>query len=94
MRILTIILGLAALASLAACAGLQNVPPRDEQPLEYGKYMYEAKCQSCHALYDPREFRARTFVRYVKKYGARAGLKREDRPYVTDYLVANARDAE
>ena len=94
MKTLTILLGVAALICVAACESVQNMPDPEQQPIEYGRYLYEAKCQTCHELYDPREFRQKTLRRYVRKYAARAGLKRDDRPYVVDYLVANARDAE
>ncbi len=94
MRILTVILGLAVLLSfLAACESLPAAPDPAVDPVGYGQVMYERKCATCHELYNPREFSRRAWTRAIKRYGPRAGLKREDRPYVEQYLHENASDA-
>ncbi|MEZ5993362.1 MAG: hypothetical protein R3E76_13570 [Planctomycetota bacterium] len=80
-------------AGLAACESLPRGPDREAEPVEYGRWMYERKCQQCHDLYDPREFTQRSLVRALKRYAPRAGLQREDRPYVEQYLVEDAKDA-
>ena len=83
----------ATAATLAACESVPRGPDRESQPIEYGRWMYERKCQQCHELYDPREFTQRSLRRALKRYAPRAGLQREDRPYVEQYLVENAKDA-
>lgn len=94
MRILTAVLALAALLSfLAACESLPAAPDPAVDPVGYGQVMYERKCAACHELYDPRDYSRRAWTRAVKRYAPRAGLKREDRPYVEQYLLENAGDA-
>lgn len=59
----------------------------------YGQRLYEAKCATCHELYDPGDFTQRDLRRAMRKYAPQSGLKRADRPYVLDYLLGNASDA-
>jgi len=61
--------------------------------LERGQIYYETSCQRCHALYMPRTFTARSWDRYVRRYGPRARLDEEQKELVLLYLRANARDA-
>jgi hypothetical protein len=93
MRYLAVAFSICLLA-LAACETVQRAPDPGEDPIGYGEYMYELKCQQCHELYNPREFTMRAHQRAMKRYAPQAGLKREDRPYVLDYLLANAKDAQ
>jgi hypothetical protein len=92
MKLRRYVLALACTAGIAACHAVQVAPPASEQ-IEYGRFMYQRKCQTCHELYDPREFTRASLTRALHRYAARAGLKREDRPYVHRYLQANAKDA-
>lgn len=94
MKRMAIFLAAATVAfGVAACEALPRGPDPETQPVQYGRWMYERKCQQCHELYDPREYTQRSWKRAVKRYAPRAGLQREDRPYVEQYLFENARDA-
>lgn len=94
MRNLTILFALTACSCLLlACESLPQAPDPDVDPVGYGQVMYERKCAGCHELYDPRDYNRKAWTRAVKRYGPRAGLKREDRPYVEQYLHENAGDA-
>lgn len=80
-------------------AGCESTPdaPAETAPVDqrhaYGKRLYEAKCATCHELYDPRDFSRAGLRRAFRKYAPQSGLKRADRPYVEEYLQANASDA-
>lgn len=87
---------LCALAFLAACESTPDTPdtqPPQDQTHARGQHLYEARCATCHELYDPRDFTRNELRRAMKKYAPKSGLKREDRPMVEAYLLANASDA-
>lgn len=96
MRLLALTLLLACIACAAACESTPDAPaesaPADERHA-YGQRLYEAKCATCHELYDPGDFTQRDLRRAMRKYAPQSGLKRADRPYVEEYLLANASDA-
>ena len=56
-----------------------------------GQVLYEASCQRCHALYMPASFHADEWKFYLRKYGRRARIDKEQRGLVFEYLSANAR---
>lgn len=91
MRYLITLLVLSLL--FAACESVPAGPDPEQDPIGYGQYMYERKCQQCHELYDPAEYTRKALDRSLRRYAPQAGLKREDRPYVLEYLLANAKDA-
>lgn len=84
---------------LCLLAGCESTPkaPDESAPVEqrhaYGQRLYEAKCATCHELYDPGDFTQSELRRAMRKYAPQSGLKRADRPYVEQYLLANASDA-
>ncbi|MBE7490893.1 MAG: hypothetical protein HS108_03880 [Planctomycetes bacterium] len=84
------------LGLVAACESTPN-PAAEAAPADqthaYGKKLYEAKCGTCHELYDPGDFTRTELRRAFKKYAPKSGIKRADRPYVEEYLLANAADA-
>jgi cytochrome c5 len=93
-----LLLALLVVAASVACGttlqeqreiGLRNA----KNDLERGRVYYETSCQRCHALYMPRTFTARSWGRYVRRYGPRARLDEAQKRLVLDYLRANARDA-
>jgi mono/diheme cytochrome c family protein len=92
MRYLTILFALCTLACIAACETVPVAADPELDPVGYGQAMYERKCQTCHELKDPEQFSASALRTALKKYAARAGLLRDDRPYVERYLVENASD--
>lgn len=73
----------------AACA---TTPVRDHPPgpAPEGRALYEASCQRCHSLYMPATFTADEWRFYVRKYGRKARLSREEQSLVFDYLARNA----
>lgn len=94
MRILAIAACLLCL--LAGCESTPDAPAAtapEDQRHAYGKRLYEAKCATCHELYDPEDFTQSELRRAMRKYAPQSGLKRADRPYVEQYLLANAADA-
>ena len=60
--------------------------------LERGEVLYETSCQRCHALYMPKSFSGRSWARYVRRYGPRARLDKDEKALVVEYLRVHARD--
>jgi len=95
MRIATVLACLMC-ALLAACESTPDAPAEnapEDQRHAYGQRLYEAKCATCHELYDPQDFTQSELRRAMRKYAPQSGLKRADRPYVEQYLLANAADS-
>ena len=93
MRYLAPIFALCLLVA-TACESVPRGPDPKVDPVGYGQHMYERKCQQCHELYDPREYTRRSLDRALRRYAPQAGLQRADRPYVREYLLVNAKDAD
>jgi mono/diheme cytochrome c family protein len=92
-----LLLGVALLLGLgAACvttraaleAELQAAPTAEAK----GKILYERSCSRCHNLYMPRSFAPDEWRFYVRKYGRRARLRKEDRALVLAYLSEESRE--
>ncbi|MFQ5845803.1 MAG: hypothetical protein ACE5JG_12540 [Planctomycetota bacterium] len=83
-----------ALLLAAACAATRTwTRTRAPGPeSDRGRTLYETSCQRCHSLYMPRSYTAAEWKRYVRKYGAKARLRRHDRTLVYAYLRKHARE--
>ncbi|MCA8916191.1 MAG: hypothetical protein KDB90_12340 [Planctomycetes bacterium] len=90
MKTLTLVLLACTLGFLAACESVPVAPDPSLDPSGYGRALYERKCQTCHELKDPCEFSASALSRALRKYAPKAGLAKEDRPYVRQYLLENS----
>ncbi|MCC6464436.1 MAG: hypothetical protein IT463_03740 [Planctomycetes bacterium] len=99
------LLGLTLAAVLLAACSSTSVPEPHAAPegaeaeaaslvLEQGRRTYEARCDRCHELYEPREYTRAQWTRAVKKYGPRSGLARKDYATVEAWLHAGAKDAK
>lgn len=58
-----------------------------------GESLYRRHCQTCHELYDPRDYSPSEWARNVKRYGPRAGLDREEQALVLDWLAEQTEPA-
>ena len=76
--------GPALALALAACAATGPAGPVD------GEAVYRARCALCHPPWAPTDFAPGEWPRYVRKYGARAGLTPAERDAVLAYLVREA----
>jgi len=74
----------------AACATTGPVRDRAAPPAGSGRALYEGSCQRCHALYMPASFGAEEWGFFVRKYGRKARLSRQEQMLVYDYLARNA----
>ncbi|MBX3475844.1 MAG: c-type cytochrome [Planctomycetes bacterium] len=98
MRMLLAISVSALVLLAAACESTPDqpdpaAPDAVANPHARGKRLYEAKCATCHELYDPADFSQAELRRAMRKYAPQSGLKKADRPDVEAYLLAHASDA-
>ncbi len=83
------------LALTAACVttdGLEAELQAARTPVARGRILYERSCARCHSLYMPKSFAAEEWSFYVRKYGRRARLKKQQQTLVYAYLSQHARD--
>ncbi len=83
------------LALTAACVttgDLEAELQAARTPMAQGRILYERSCARCHSLYMPKSFAAEDWRFYVRKYGRRARLGKDQRTLVYAYLSDNARD--
>lgn len=77
------------LGAACATAPVREAPaPGDSHA---GRALYERSCQKCHALFMPSSYDAGEWKHYVRKYGARARLRAEEKELVYAYLAGAAR---
>ena len=92
-RLLALGLVLAA-TGLGACAGGGGVPDRPiatlspSERLEMGHALFSARCQSCHALPNPKQLRPEQWPAEVAGMSRKSGLDGERMAVVSEYLVA------
>lgn len=90
---------LGAVAVLAGCVSYQHLYGADGaldevQAERVGKDLYENRCTLCHALYDPGSYDMDTWDSQIRRFGAKAGLTKEERRFVRLYLDSHAPDGE
>lgn len=73
---------------LFAACGASTPRFEDATRLEQGRWFYERRCALCHELRDPAEHEFAAMKAQLDRYGARAGLRPEERELVLDYLAA------
>jgi hypothetical protein len=92
----------AAAALLVSCAGNAVPQPtaksvefaeRNGQntslaSLKHGRTLYVGRCSACHALHQPREFKAESWPQIVQGMASNAQLNVDQERDVTAYLVA------
>ena len=59
-----------------------------------GKILYEGKCQKCHTLYEPADFKLKEWKVNLKEMRVKAGLSRNEYNLILSYLSANCRKSE
>ena len=59
-------------------------------PADAARTLYESSCARCHALYMPTSFTASEWKFYVRKYGRKARLTKEQRDVVYGYLAEHS----
>ncbi len=59
-----------------------------------GKDLYENHCTLCHAMFQPSSYGMTTWDKQIRRYGAKAGLTKEQRTFVRLYLDSHAPDGE
>jgi len=59
-----------------------------------GHTLYRRRCALCHTPFEPSQYAMAAWDGQLRKYGARAGLTREERRFVRLYLDSHAPDGE
>lgn len=57
-----------------------------------GRNLYENRCTLCHAMYQPSSYNMDTWDTQIRRYGAKAGLTKQERTFVRLYLDSHAPD--
>ncbi len=88
-----------AAAVLAGCVSYAHLYGPDgslDEPraVAVGKTLYWDRCGLCHTPYEPTTYPMQTWDGQLRKYGARAGLRVEERRFVRLYLSTHAPDGE
>ena len=81
----------AATAAAASVAANENATP--EQRLHAGKTLYSARCQTCHALPEPKALTPEAWPTEVRTMSRKSGLSIAQAELIVDYLVGASRDA-
>jgi hypothetical protein len=90
---------LSAAVVLAGCVSYQHLYGPDgnldeAQAQRVGKRLYENRCTLCHAMYQPSSYEMETWDSQIRRFGAKAGLTKEERRFVRLYLDSHAPDGE
>ena len=56
-----------------------------------GRKLYEAKCQKCHVLYEPGQFRLKKWVRNLEEMKHKAELMKDEYDLILEYLSSNCK---
>lgn len=59
--------------------------------LAEGKKLYEIKCVKCHTLYNPKDYRLKTWKENLKEMRVKADLKKEEYSLILQYLSENCK---
>ncbi len=59
--------------------------------LQQGKLLYEKKCQKCHMLYEPRDYRLKQWKENLVEMKEKAGINKDEYILILGYLSANCR---
>jgi len=80
----------------AACATTSRMDQMEarlagaESDVQRGQVYYEHSCDRCHALYMPESYDVDEWRFFVRKYGRKARLSKEERHLVFNYLSIHA----
>lgn len=89
MTVVSIVLGTLILLQLhifiCGCSSPADTDSSKEPP---GRWLYSAKCASCHSLISPQEHTRETWVHYVHKYGKQ--MTDSEKQQVIEYLASKA----
>lgn len=56
-----------------------------------GKELYESKCQKCHSLYEPSDFRLKKWTKNLSEMRHKAELSPEQYDLILGYLTENCK---
>ena len=89
---------LGTVLALAGCATYEQLYDADGRLDEVaaepvGRQLYENRCTLCHGLYEPTSYPMAIWDRQIRRYGAKAGLSKEERRLVTDRQIPETRKA-
>ena len=59
--------------------------------LAEGKELYEKKCQKCHELHAPKDYRLKEWKENLKEMKEKAGLNKDEYSLILGYLSANCK---
>jgi hypothetical protein len=59
--------------------------------LQQGKLLYEKKCQKCHMLYKPKDYKLRQWKENLVEMREKAELNKDEYSLILGYLSANCR---
>ena len=62
---------------------------KKEDDLVRGKMLYEKKCQKCHGLYDPSDFKLKIWKENLREMRQKAELSNEEYNLILGYLSKN-----
>jgi hypothetical protein len=84
---------------LAGCVSYEQLYDGDGvldevEATRVGQELYENRCTLCHALYQPGSYEMETWDKQIRRFGAKAGLTKEERRFVRLYLDSHAPDGE
>jgi len=80
-------------ATAAAASVATNEAATPEQRIHAGKTLYSARCQTCHALPEPRSLTPEAWPTEVRNMSRKSGLSIAQAEMIVDYLVGASRDA-
>ncbi len=88
------------MAALAGCVSYAHLYAPDgtfadeDVVARVGEELYRDRCTLCHSVYEPTAYPMATWDAQLQKFGARAGMTREQRRIVRLYLSTHAPDGE
>ena len=56
-----------------------------------GKLLYEKKCQKCHMLYEPRDYKLKQWKENLVEMKEKAGINKDEYILILGYLSANCK---
>ena len=59
--------------------------------LRQGKQLYEKKCQKCHMLYEPKDYKLKLWKENLAEMREKAELTKDEYTLILGYLSANSR---
>ena len=59
--------------------------------LQQGKLLYEKKCQKCHMLYEPKDYKLKQWKENLIEMKEKAELNKDEYSLILGYLSANCK---